>query len=357
MRNCPVCQSDFRDVLFTMPSKQTINCCVECGMVFSDGLPPMDYANDSIYTCAVTYPAQPEHYRKIVQNCIAHGVKKDARILDVGCALGGLMKAFIEAGYPHISGISLSAGEVAYCREQGLMATVCDVANPLPEHFDLVTVSHVLEHVPDVPKFLGDLRRWIKPGGRVYIEVPDATSYAGHFTSICQGFNSEHINHFDHNHLGEALLRNGFHLRDYEHYLFDGYPCVCVLAEPRWFNANLRVKVEAYRDKLVPQIKRVIEHLTCELDGIECFSIWGIGQTTQMLLASGVIPSERVVEVTDTNTAYHSKQIEGLYVRAPQDFHPAPDMPILVCSQLHSASIIDRIREMGLTNRIITLED
>jgi hypothetical protein len=117
------------------------------------------------------------------------------------------------------------------------------------------------------------------------------------------------------------------------------------------------VRVEAYRDKLIPQIERVTDHLQRELGELGGFSIWGVGQTTQMLLASGVIPSERVVEVTDTNPAYHGKQIAGLYVRAPQDFHPAPDMPILVCSQLHSASIIAKIREMGLTNRIITLED
>src|ERR1035441_5808109 len=106
-RICPICESNDRDLLHSMPTGQTIWCCNSCGMVFSSGLAPVDYANDSIYTCAVTYPAQTGHYERIVQNC---AVAKESAILDVGCALGGLMKAFETAGYNHVSGISLSAG-------------------------------------------------------------------------------------------------------------------------------------------------------------------------------------------------------------------------------------------------------
>lgn len=38
--------------------------------------------------------------------------------------------------------------------------------------YDLVVLSHVLEHVPDVAGLLGKLRTLLKPGGHLYIEVP-----------------------------------------------------------------------------------------------------------------------------------------------------------------------------------------
>jgi SAM-dependent methyltransferase len=326
-------------------------------MVYSDGLPPVDYAGDSIYACAETYPAQAGHYGRIVQNCLKVGVNRNASALDVGAALGGLMQAFKDAGVEDVHGISLSASEAEVCRDRGLDVQVWNIEEAPWQQFDLVTVSHVLEHVPDIHGFLRNLYRWVKPGGRLYVEVPDATLYAERFTSLCQGFNSEHVNHFDHNHLGESLLRSGFHLRDYGHYIFDGYPCVYAISEPRWFNPNLRTKIEKYRDKLVPQIERVTERLKRDLDGVGSFSIWGVGETTKMLLKSGIIDRSQVIEGVDTNTVYHNRTVGGVSIVSPKDFNPAPDVPILVCSQLHAADIIAKIREMGLTNRIITLEN
>lgn len=47
---------------------------------------------------------------------------------------------------------------------------------PFPtEHFDLVYMGHVLEHVPydDVPAFLQQARQVLKPGGRIMVVGPD----------------------------------------------------------------------------------------------------------------------------------------------------------------------------------------
>jgi SAM-dependent methyltransferase len=42
--------------------------------------------------------------------------------------------------------------------------------------FHLVTLSHVLEHLPNPRQTLADIHRWLRPGGRVRIWVPNVES-------------------------------------------------------------------------------------------------------------------------------------------------------------------------------------
>lgn len=358
-RCCPVCSNLERTTIYTTPTKQTINCCVQCGMVYADGSPAMDYAKDSIYTCAETYQSQAAHYERIVENVTDAGVDFSASVLDVGCAVGGLMQALLSAGFKTVHGMSLSAGEVALCESRGLTAFQRDIANlGILSPYDLVTVSHVLEHVPDVPQFLYNLRRWVKPNGLVYIEVPDASKYAECFTSICQGFNSEHINHFSLEYLREALRKAGYYVHGWGAYTMpiertdSTYPCIWAVATPREFGA-LRSAIENYRNKLVPQVERINENLRRSLSGP--FVIWGMGETARMLLHGGAIDLGFVLLGCDTNPVYHDRVVHGVSVVSPEQFKPRSEIPILICSQTRKNEIAARIRELGLTNRIITL--
>ena len=66
----------------------------------------------------------------------------------------------------------LSPGMVEAARESGVEAEFAVVdAQELPypdESFDAVLANHMLYHVPDRPKALGEIRRVLGPGGRVY---------------------------------------------------------------------------------------------------------------------------------------------------------------------------------------------
>ena len=54
-----------------------------------------------------------------------------------------------------------------------------------PESFDAITLWHVLEHVHDLKAYFSQIGKLIRPGGRVFIAVPNFTSYDagvyGHF--------------------------------------------------------------------------------------------------------------------------------------------------------------------------------
>jgi SAM-dependent methyltransferase len=317
-------------------------------MVYADNSEPVDYASDSIYACSSTYDGQPDHYRRIVRHLLECGVSTQDSVLDVGCALGGLMTTLRECGFNDVRGISLSPAEVSACVSRGLRAEVADVSQAEAK---TVTVSHVLEHVSDVPRFLSSLR-----GERIYIEVPDALGYVKHFTSLCQGFNSEHINHFDLSHLMLACFNAGMKIESQGAYNIpvgegNHYPVIWVLASRL---SPLSAAVSEYADRLDGQFRAVKERLACLP---EKYAVWGVGQTTQILVAGGIIKPEHVWSATDTNPVYHNRVVAGMYVRTTEEFDPFPQDPILVCSQTSQASIVERIRQLGFANPIITLEE
>lgn len=348
-RPCPVCACEYFEVIYVTPTMQVIAACSDCGMVYARESAPVDYAGSSIYTCSSTYSAQEEHYREIVRR----SYRSHDTVIDVGVALGGLLKAFLERGATDVRGISVSQGEVDHCVALGLNAEIGDIAKPTRKA-TLVTVSHVLEHVPDVHGFLSDLRRWVAPGGLVYIEVPDVMRYTHFFTGICQGFNSEHVNHFSSSHLRDACARAGFDCVDRGSYEANGYPVIYVRAEVR-LQYDAKTAVQSYAKLLDSQVARVKEHLAKEIAGISRVALWGCGQTAHMLIAAGVI-GENVILATDTNPAFHGKPLASTWVVEPEVFHPPDGVPIFVCSQMNRDVIAERIKELGLTNPIISLE-
>jgi SAM-dependent methyltransferase len=106
--------------------------------------------------------------------------KANGRLLDVGCSIGLFLDLARERGW-HGIGIEFAPRALAYAREQhGL--EVLDV--PLEEagfedgSFDAVGLLSVLEHTNEPRRMLGDVARVLRPGGAVYVVVPNVESLA-----------------------------------------------------------------------------------------------------------------------------------------------------------------------------------
>lgn len=94
-------------------------------------------------------------------------IRPQAQVLDFGGGNGRLMSAFIEAGHNchlvdfpgnPISGIIYLGSDLAAIDDD--------------QRFDLVILSHVLEHLVDPAKTVREVRRLVVPGGLLYVEVP-----------------------------------------------------------------------------------------------------------------------------------------------------------------------------------------
>lgn len=101
--------------------------------------------------------------------------------LDAGC--GGTAinsRTLIAAGAGYLLAIDLNQGSLRLVRQSlaGRAAGVLGVAAgslldlPLPsEAFDFIVCSGVVHHTPDPERAIGELRRVLKPGGRLYISA------------------------------------------------------------------------------------------------------------------------------------------------------------------------------------------
>jgi SAM-dependent methyltransferase len=101
----------------------------------------------------------------------------DARILDVGTGYGHVLHALGER-YPgsELQAIEFSDAAVAHLRSIGVhveVAPVEEALGNLDTGFDIIAMSHVLEHLLEPVSVLTLLRQRLNPDGVLYIEVPN----------------------------------------------------------------------------------------------------------------------------------------------------------------------------------------
>ena len=101
-------------------------------------------------------------------------------LLDVGCGSGRMLHLMRGLGWD-AEGIDLDAQAVAVAQAAGQRARVgtLEDGNFTERHFAAVTSNHVIEHVLDPAAFLRQSLRVTRPGGRLAIITPNATS-VGH---------------------------------------------------------------------------------------------------------------------------------------------------------------------------------
>jgi len=107
-------------------------------------------------------------------------VASGGRLLDVGCAAGFFLaeaRRFYE-----VQGVELSTWSSAYARDRlGLpvfTGTLQDAQLPA-DHFEVVTLWDVIEHVPEPVPLLAEAARVLKPGGRLVLTTGDwGSAYA-----------------------------------------------------------------------------------------------------------------------------------------------------------------------------------
>ncbi|MEA2482491.1 MAG: hypothetical protein QOC55_438 [Thermoleophilaceae bacterium] len=89
---------------------------------------------------------------------------------------------------------------------------------PLPfddNVFDLVTAIETIEHVRDVQLALSELRRMLRPGGRLALTTPAAARWRVLFRGVEHPF-SPHLRSFTRRSLRTTLETMGFHILELE---------------------------------------------------------------------------------------------------------------------------------------------
>jgi SAM-dependent methyltransferase len=135
------------------------------------------------------------------------------RLFDAGCGDGQFLYLMQQHGWQG-KGVDFDAAAIETGKKKyGVDLAVGDFQTvPIEEStFDAVTMSHVIEHVPDPVACLDKCRRLLKPGGRLVVSTPNVRSL-GHqtFKAAWRGLEPpRHLHIFPHHLLGECAKRAG----------------------------------------------------------------------------------------------------------------------------------------------------
>jgi 2-polyprenyl-3-methyl-5-hydroxy-6-metoxy-1,4-benzoquinol methylase len=201
--SCPVCLNPATrpaltggDWLFeSTPERFTLHSCESCRCLFLNPMPKEE-------EIAGFYPDQywwsasnsqrggalkklESVYRKLALGDHVSFIVRAAEnraglhLLDVGCGSGTLLGMLKQRGFQSI-GIDFSAEAARVAEtENGVRVVVgsLDQASFPAESFDIVTMFHAIEHVPNPRTVLAEVSRILKPGGALILQAPNIDSW------------------------------------------------------------------------------------------------------------------------------------------------------------------------------------
>jgi SAM-dependent methyltransferase len=99
------------------------------------------------------------------------------RLLDVGCGGGGFLKRARDRGFD-VTGVDYNEERLAAVRKElgvdAFSGSLEEFAKARPdERFDVATIFEVVEHLDDPGRWLDVMRSLLKPGGLLFVGVPN----------------------------------------------------------------------------------------------------------------------------------------------------------------------------------------
>ena len=179
LQTCPNCPGASAREVFTCDGARIVRCR-SCGLERTERYPDLDQEEVRIYPAAYFERAVVEEARRTViyeelLGDLEARLGRKGRLLDVGAGEGQLVRAALARGW-RAEGTDVSSAAVEFMRRRyGLIAHHGEVERlGLPAAvFDVVVMSHALEHVRDPGSTLAAVRERLVPGGLLRAEVPN----------------------------------------------------------------------------------------------------------------------------------------------------------------------------------------
>jgi len=151
--------------------------CKNCGLVRT--LPVPDYSEKRYENYGIERYIKNKRLTVSFMKMILKEVvrfKKKGRLLEVGCNLGYFLEIAKNKGFD-IGGVELDGKAVNYANNilgRGVvLQSTLEQANFPNNYFDIIVVSHVLEHLINIPNFLKEVKRILNKQGIVVIASPN----------------------------------------------------------------------------------------------------------------------------------------------------------------------------------------
>jgi len=149
--------------------------------------------------------------------------KRSGRVLDCGCGAGDNARILITQGWV-VTGITISPEEhqlaSAYCDRVFISDLNHGIPDSVGDGYDIVLMSHVLEHLATPQNLLHEVKKRIVPDGILAIAMPNVLFYPNRLKFMFGKFEYEASGIMDETHLrfytfstgGKLLVANGYKL-------------------------------------------------------------------------------------------------------------------------------------------------
>lgn len=175
------------------------------------------------------------HFRRTELNYIINSLKNrdNLKILDYGCNTGYFLD-MIKNKYPlknfELCGADINNYALNYARNNYKNYTFFDINNEFydGEKFDIIIVSHVLEHVHDRNTFIANLKKLLRKNGTMLIAIPqerirgDCTPIQLFYNFARFRFENPHVVNMKLQELDELVSKNNLQINDhvFTHFLY-----------------------------------------------------------------------------------------------------------------------------------------
>ncbi len=326
-----------------------------------------DFQDDTIFEEPKQYLARAKRQKYFIENKISDFTS----ILEVGAASGLNLSQYPEKKR---LGIEPSSVNCEYAEQQyglGLYNGMFEefIHSGQTDTFDLVFLSHVLEHITKPYEFLMQLRDI--NNHYCFIEVPtiDYKFVDEPFGLFCE----EHVNYFSFESLNFLMNLVGYQIVDlamifeYGQNLPAGWPALSTLW--RKVPPNEKIKqlehvnsgkraILSYIDCSRKELTRVSELIDLIPSSMK-LAVWGTGHHMSMLLGNTNLAKKNIVKFYDSDRRKHHLQIDERHITSfnPQDLSNGVVEGILVATYTAQSAIMKSLAPYNKSCNIFTLYD
>ena len=192
-------------------------------------------------------------------------------VLDIGCGTGHFLKSCLNEGW-NITGVEPNpqARSIASQLTKKNILDSKELFQLKPSSFDVITLWHVLEHLPDLEQHMQQFKNLLKPNGVLIVAVPnyksDDASYYGKYWAAYDV--PRHLWHFDKKSINALSKAFNLKLTQTKPMWFDAF-YVSLLSEKyktgqsnflKSFWIGLRSNLKSLRNKEFSSLIYIIKH-------------------------------------------------------------------------------------------------